>query len=437
MPGIYICFFIVFLFESFVFYQYCSTIFTPKRSTLKRSLFITFVYVIIYVVFFLGHPLINFLFLCLGNFLFLYFFFNATWYMGLFHSIISIIIMSLCESTVILIFPHQYSYSFQSWEDFSIWIIPTALSKFFYFLAMLILQTIFSRQIQTVLKFIPSLFLLIPLGISVYFIFIYIRFGGETQLSSEFSQMLVVGTCLLFILNLSIVILYNYISQKSADYTNLQLLLQREQYISEYYKALITETENKNRFIHDIKKHLQSISILNQNGEAEKINDYINTLIKSSELQTSVRFCNHELLNAIFCRYLMQCQNDNVEFRTDIRKDTCTFLDETDMTSLFCNLLDNALEASRYIPNSFIELSIHQKPETAFTIIALVNSCRESPFSGTDKRLKTSKENKTLHGHGVKIIERVVNRYQGSIDYYYSEENHTFHMIIALKKPRT
>ena len=107
------------------------------------------------------------------------------------------------------------------------------------------------------------------------------------------------------------------------------------------------------------------------------------------------------------------------------------------MTSLFCNLLDNALEASRYIPNSFIELSIHQKPETAFTIIALVNSCRESPFSGTDKRLKTSKENKTLHGHGVKIIERVVNRYQGSIDYYYSEENHTFHMIIALKKPRT
>ena len=71
--------------------------------------------------------------------------------MGLFHSIISIIIMSLCESTVILIFPHQYSYSFQSWEDFSIWIIPTALSKFFYFLAMLILQTIFSRQYQFIL----------------------------------------------------------------------------------------------------------------------------------------------------------------------------------------------------------------------------------------------------------------------------------------------
>lgn len=265
----------------------------------------------------------------------------------------------------------------------------------------------------------------------------FVQFRTQTTLSPTLSKMLIISTILLFLLNIFIVMTHNYIAKRSSEYSDLQLLLQREQDISEYYKALITETENKNRFIHDIKKHLQSISILNQNGEAEKINDYINTLINSSELQPSVRFCNHELLNAIFCRYLMQCQNDNVEFRTDIRKDTCTFLDETDMTSLFCNLLDNALEASRYIPNSFIELSIHQKPETAFTVIALVNSCRESPFSGTDKRLKTSKENKTLHGHGVKIIERVVNRYQGSIDYYYSEENHTFHMIIALKNPRT
>lgn len=229
---------------------------------------------------------------------------------------------------------------------------------------------------------------------------------------------------------------HNYIVKRSNEYSDLQLLLQREQDISEYYKALIAETESKNRFIHDIKKHLQSISILNQNGEAEKINDYINTLINSSELQTSVRLCNHELLNAIFCRYLMQCRNDNIEFQADIRKDTCTFLTETDMTSLFCNLLDNALEAARYIPGSFIELAIHQQPQTAFTIITLVNSCLKNPFSGTGKHLKTTKENKALHGHGLKIIERVINRYQGNMDYYYSEENHEFHVIIALKDPR-
>mgnify|MGYP000757129872 FL=1 len=232
-------------------------------------------------------------------------------------------------------------------------------------------------------------------------------------------------------------ITYNYIVKRSNEYATLQLLLQREQDISEYYKTLVTETENRNRFIHDIKKHLQSIAILNQNREPEKIDSYINTLINSSELQTSVRLCNHELLNAIFCRYLMQCRKDNIDFRADIRKDSCIFLSETDMTSLFCNLLDNALEAARYIPDSFIELAIHQQPQTAFTIITLVNSCRNNPFSGTGKRLITTKENKTLHGHGLKIIENVVNRYHGNMDYYYSEECHEFHMIIAMKDSRT
>ena len=38
--------------------------------------------------------------------------------------------------------------------------------------------------------------------------------------------------------------------------------------------------------------------------------------------------------------------------------------------------------------------------------------------------------------YGLKIIERVVNRYRGNMDYYYSEECHEFHMIIAMKDPR-
>lgn len=68
-----------------------------------------------------------------------------------------------------------------------------------------------------------------------------------------------------------------------------------------------------------------------------------------------------------------------------------------------------------------------------FEAIIFLQYC-SSIFTG--KRLITTKENKTLHGHGLKIIERVVNRYRGNMDYYYSEECHEFHMIIAMKDPR-
>ena len=301
MINSYIFFFSIFIFEAIIFLQYCSSIFIAKCSVLKRCLFIVPVYIAIFAIFKFGHPMINFFFLCLGNFIFLYFLYNTTWYIAAFHSVIDVIIMSLWESAMILIIPYPYSYSFNSLaKAFHIWMIPAILSKFLYTLTMLILEIIIKRYSQQNIAAKPPLILLIPPIASMYLICCYVRFAGEAELSPGLSKMLIIATVLLLLLNISVVITYNYIVKRSNEYASLQLLLQREQDISEYYKTLITETENRNRFIHDIKKHLQSIAILNQNRESEKIDSYINTLINSSELQTSVRLCNHELLNAIF-----------------------------------------------------------------------------------------------------------------------------------------
>ena len=100
MPGIYICFFIVFLFEGFVFLQYCSAIFVAKCSVVKLCASIASIYTILFAIFFLGMPPLNFLCLCLGNFLFLYLLYDINCFSALFHSIISVIIMGLYDGIV-------------------------------------------------------------------------------------------------------------------------------------------------------------------------------------------------------------------------------------------------------------------------------------------------------------------------------------------------
>lgn len=431
MERLYIFYLFIFILEALVFLQYCSSIFVPKYSFGVRSLFIISSYVIIFIVLKFGYPMVNFFFLCLANFLFLYFLHNTLWYIAAFHAVINIILMSLWEAIVILIAPHPYTY--HSFESFGVWIVPTILSKFLFIMTMLILEIFVNRYSSQSATPKPPLFLLVPPVISMYFICCYIQFAAEAKLSSNLIVMLIIAIVLLFILNLSVITLYNYITKKNTEYTELQISLQREHDISEYYKVLSVETESKNRFIHDIKKHLQSIAILNQNKEPEKIAAYINTLIHSSELQTSTHFCNHELLNAILCRYFVQCQNSGIDFRTDVRKNTCTFLAEADITALFCNLLDNAFEAAQHIQASFIELTVHQQEQTSFTIITLINSCRKNPFTESGKTLKTTKTDKLLHGHGINIIQRTADRYHGTINYYYSEDAHEFHTIIVLK----
>ena len=132
MINTYIFFFSIFIFEAIIFLQYCSSIFIAKCSVLKRCLFIVPVYIAIFAIFKFGHPMINFFFLCLGNFIFLYFLYNTTWYIAAFHSVIDVIIMSLWESAIILIIPYPYLYSFDSLaKAFHIWMIPAILSKFY------------------------------------------------------------------------------------------------------------------------------------------------------------------------------------------------------------------------------------------------------------------------------------------------------------------
>jgi two-component system sensor histidine kinase AgrC len=76
------------------------------------------------------------------------------------------------------------------------------------------------------------------------------------------------------------------------------------------------------------------------------------------------------------------------------------------LTSLFCNLLDNALESADNIPDSFIELTVEKKENSPFIIIILINSCRSTPVYDQDGLPVSHKANKGRHGFGIKSIKK-------------------------------
>mgnify|MGYP000810051987 CR=1 FL=1 len=65
--------------------------------------------------------------------------------------------------------------------------------------------------------------------------------------------------------------------------------MQKESDTAAYYEMLLSQHESQRILIHDMKKHLQSIEILNSAKEHEKIDAYIHILLQSSDLTESVR----------------------------------------------------------------------------------------------------------------------------------------------------
>ena len=110
------------------------------------------------------------------------------------------------------------------------------------------------------------------------------------------------------------------------------------------------------------------------------------------------------------------------------------FMAYNDLTSLFCNLLDNAYEAANNIPASYIEITACKREKTPFTVITVVNSCRTNPFSEQNNKLATGKPDKSKHGFGIKSIQKVVKKYHGYMQMYYHEDTLTVHTIITLKQ---
>lgn len=214
----------------------------------------------------------------------------------------------------------------------------------------------------------------------------------------------------------------------------MQLLLQKESDTAAYYEMLLSQHENQHILIHDMKNHLQSIEILNSAREHEKIDAYIHSLLQSSDLAESARICDHHMLNVILSRYQCQCCEKNISFHTDIRSDVLSQLPDADLTAIFCNILDNALEAASKTSNALIELNVYRKEHTPFAVITMINSCRTDPFAAHAHQLVSTKKNPVQHGFGLKSVRRIVERYNGSMNVYYDKKELLFHTIILIKQ---
>ena len=103
---------------------------------------------------------------------------------------------------------------------------------------------------------------------------------------------------------------------------------------------------------------------------------------------------------------------------------------ETDLCSLFTNLIDNALEAiqRQNIANGVVEVGINQK--NAGLYICVLNPVDEQLGRETLLSCKTTKKDKTMHGYGVRIVDGIVQKYNGQISR--SIENGKYRVDIML-----
>lgn len=429
-----ICYFFSFLIEGIVFWNYVSILFVPKYSTKIRFVYLSLGFFILFLFSLHNIFLLNCILYITVCFLYLTLFYQTKWYYALFHSTLFEVLTAVCELPAYSILSTFLTSANLRAADFHLKLLFTVISKTLFFAVMSALLLWLKKRQKPFLQYDKSVFftILIPFIAQIIVLILFAVCDSPSMTATQ-NRLITINAFFLLIVNLLIFGLNQYNQKKHLEFTEMQIQLQKEHDSAEYYKMLIAQNENQRILIHDMKKHLQSIALLNEDNQNEKIRAYINQLMQSSDLLEFSKICDHKILNNILCRYKKVCNDLHIAFHADIRSNTTTFLSDSDVTSLFCNMLDNAVEASNHIKDSYIEITAAQRKHTPFVIITIINSCAGNPFSPNGE-LVSSKQNPQAHGFGIKSMEKIIHNYNGNIQMYYDEETSTFHTIIMLKK---
>ena len=406
-----ICYFFSFLVEAIILWQYSSHLFSAKHSPKRGLAVLCGLYFILFCVSLSEFIWLNILLYFLFNFIFFMTQCYLNWYTAVFHSSILTAVMTMSELMVYGITKRFAPHFLDNGREFYHLLFFSVFSKLIFFVVTYILMHLMQNPKKNTEKYDKSVFL-----------------------PSSLDWMVVVSAVFLLTANLLMFKVNQYHQKKNMEFTEMQLLLQKEADSAQYYKMLNEQNENQRILIHDIKKHLQSIDMLNEQKEYAKISAYIRQLALSSDLKESSRLCEHEMLNSILCRYMKQCADSHIAFHVDIRSGTTDFIADNDLTSLFCNLLDNSVKAAEGIPESFIEISTGKKAKTPFTVLTVINSCRTNPFITKNGSPTINIPHSHKHGFGLKSIRKIVDKYNGNMQIYYNSDTLTFHAIITLKQ---
>ena len=419
--------------EAVILWQYTSNLFTSSYGSKIRLALLSALYTILFLLSLLKQTGLNVVSFFVFNTVFLYVLFKLKLLLALFHSAIVTAIMGISEIAVLGIisrfFPH-----FLLETDAGL-VFYTVFSKIFFFAVIYLLIHLFKGKKLNQEQYGHSeiLLMLIPVS-SIFIIFTLLSIGETSAFAPPIDFLVTICAVFLLMVNLLVFGINQYNQKKSQEYADLQLLLQKESDSVEYYEMMLAQNENQSILIHDIKKHLQSIKLLNEKHDSDKINAYIQQLMESSDLRATTNICDNEMLNAILCRYQRQCNDKHIHFHTDIRSGTVQYIYQHDLTSLFCNLLENAMESAENIPDSFIELTVQKKENSPFVIIILINSCQNTPVYNQEGVPVSHKSDNGRHGFGIKSIKKVVKQYHGNLQMYYDNDSGTFHTIITLKQ---
>lgn len=205
----------------------------------------------------------------------------------------------------------------------------------------------------------------------------------------------------------------------------LQIAQLQQQYA--YYQDKLKDEERIRSIYHDMKNHLlvlegsQSTEVTRQ--MAKKIHSQI------ADYENYIHTGNN-FLDILIKDKAEKSREKHIDFSASIDFGGIDFIEPLDVSTLFGNGIDNAIEASEKLSEEQRVILVKAGKVQNFVSILVKNNCSDEAH--TDGH--TTKEDKLLHGFGISNMQKAAEKYNGTCTTAQANGKFTLKILLPIPK---
>lgn len=182
-----------------------------------------------------------------------------------------------------------------------------------------------------------------------------------------------------------------------------------------------------NQKYHDLK---HQIILLKEEANSQKSLEYLDQMEREIKIYEAQNKTGNHVLDTVLTAKSTHCQARGIELKVIADGKQLNFMNDMEISSLFGNMLDNAIEnVEKQKDHSKRLIRLYISQEKGFVRIRMENYCEEKVKFRNGMPM-TTKKDRYLHGYGMKSIQKTVHKYNGSV--VASQENNWFMLRILI-----
>lgn len=223
-----------------------------------------------------------------------------------------------------------------------------------------------------------------------------------------------------------------YLLQPIIENVKNKEKLQIEGLKEAYYRSLEEQQEHIRRIRHDMNNHFEAVKGCLDHNDITGAKDYLKQFTGSLPSGGFKHFCSDSALNAVLNNRWDKLVKLPADVHFNLELDQILEITSLELCTIFSNILDNAIEAVKKIPDpNNRKVLLQARNKKKFFSLRLANS-RNNQIAIDDGRLLSGKK-EPGHGYGLEIIRDIVDRYGGNMEVSFPEDEFVVFIYIHLE----